>query len=390
MPDRVIVAQTGGPTAVVNASLAGVLSAAKLHGLSAVGARHGFHGLANNHLVDLTDYDSPLLDRLTQTPGATLGSGRYRVTEADYERFAATLRQNNARYLVLIGGNGTMYVGQRIAQHSGLDVRVMGVPKTMDNDVVHTDHTPGYGSAARFVALAVRDSGLDLEAMSTFDDVVILEVLGRNTGWLAAAAGLTKDSESSAPHLIYVPEINFDEARFLDDVQRIHARQGYVYAVVSEGIHDDSGTPIGTDPHDIDTMGRPVHSLSAGAGAYLTQQVRQHLGLQARLLRPGLIGRSLSACASPLDRDEARQVGHEAVVRLVTGANACMIGLHRQYDNPYACILETIPLDQIGGQEKHLPREYMDISGTMIADSFRTYAQPLTGGFDSIFRLKDA
>ena len=393
MPDRLIVAQTGGPTTVINASLAGVLAAAQQNELVALGARHGFRGLAMNQLVNLSDYAAAALEKLADTPGAVLGSGRYRVEEPDYERFAATLRQNNARYLVLIGGNGTMHVARRITDYthaSGLDARVIGVPKTIDNDVAHTDHTPGYGSAARFVALAVRDSGLDLEAMATFDDVVILEVFGRNTGWLAAAAGLAKDYTAHAPHLIYVPEIAFDEPHFLADIQRLHRQQGYVYVVVSEGIHDAEGHFIGADPNHVDSLGRPIHALSAGAGAYLTRRVQEHLGLQARLLRPGLIGRSLSACISPVDRDEAWQAGYEAVVRLLAGSHGQMMTLQRQSNQPYHCIVDTVPLNQTGSIEKLLPRAYLDTGGNMISEAFRTYALPLIGSLDPVFRLKDA
>ena len=261
-------------------------------------------------------------------------------------------------------------------------MQVMGVPKTIDNDLAFTDHCPGYGSAARFLALATRDTGRDLEAMATFDDVTILEAMGRNAGWLTAASVLGKESLDEAPHLVYVPEIPFDEERFLDDVTCVHGRLGRAFVVVSEGIRDADGQFIGQ--HELsggsDAFGHVVHSLTTGVAAYLTDLVRETLGLQARFLRPGLIGRALSSCVAETDRREALQVGKEAVAHLATGRSGYMVTLERLSDDPYACETGLAPLADVANAEKLLPREFVNEEGHMIAPAFWDYALPLIDG----------
>ncbi len=379
-----LVGQTGGPTAVINASLAGLITEARQHSqISRIyGMRHGLEGFLQERMVDLSAVLNESLPVLAQTPAAALGSSRYKVSEADYERLLALCRQHDIRYLALIGGNGTMYVCQRVSEYataSGCDLGVMGVPKTIDNDLVLTDHTPGYGSAARFLALAVRDTGRDLEAMVTFDDVLILETLGRHAGWLAAGAALAKTDEDEAPHLVYVPEIAFDERRFLDEVQRIHSHLGRVFVVIGEGIKDAEGQFIGAQNAPRDAMGRLLYSASTGAAAYLADCVRERLNMQVRFLRPGLIGRDFSACVSHTDREEAWLVGAEAARRLAAGESGHMVTLERISANPYTCTTGAAPLSGVAGVEKLLPRDYLNAEGTMIASAFYEYGLPLLG-----------
>jgi len=269
----------------------------------------------------------------------------------------------------------------------------MGVPKTIDNDLACTDHCPGYGSAARFLALATRDTGRDLEAMATFDDVTILEAMGRNAGWLTAASVLGKETEDEAPHLVYVPEVAFDEERFLDDVARIHRRLGRVFVVVSEGIRDADGQFISQHKMEdgSDAFGHVVHSLTMGVAAYLTDVVHETLGLQARFLRPALIGRAMSSCVAETDRREALQVGKEAVAHLAAGRSGYMVTLERLADDPYACETGLAPLVDVANAEKRLPREFVNEAGNMIAPVFWNYALPLIDGpLQPLARLKGA
>ncbi|GIL08818.1 MAG: pyrophosphate--fructose 6-phosphate 1-phosphotransferase [Chloroflexota bacterium] len=386
MTGALAVAQSGGPSAVINASLAGVIGAAQRAGFRRVlGLAHGLEGALSETLLDLTAETADNLALLAQTPGAALGSSRRRLAADDYARVLAVFRAHDIRAFAYIGGNGSMAVCAHIAaaaQAAGWPLRVGGVPKTIDNDLWGTDHAPGYGSAARFMALAARDTGRDLEAMATFDDLLILEALGRNAGWLAAAAALGRDADDDAPHLVYVPEIPFDAARFLDAAARVHSRLGYVFVVVGEGLRAADGAfvgqPASAEPRD--ALGRVLHSVGAGASSYLAGLARARFGWQARALRPSLIGRALSACVSPVDRAEAEQVGAAAAQRLAAGESGFMVTLERAPGVPYRCATGALPLAACAGREKLLPPEYMDAEGSMVTPAFVDYALPLIGG----------
>ncbi len=379
-----VVAQSGGPTPVINASLAGVILAAREQSqISHIyGLVNGLEGAVRENLVDLNREPTGTLNLLIDTPAAALGSGRFKVTGDHYQQILRTFQKRHVRYFVHIGGNGSMHVTHRLAQAAaaqGYELAVMGVPKTIDNDLSGTDHAPGYGSAARFLALATRDTGRDLESMVNFDDLIIMETMGRNAGWLAAAAALGKENEDAAPHLVYAPEIPFDETRFLDDVAQTHRRLGRVFVVVGEGVRDASGQFIGqhglTDP-----VGRMVHQLTTGVAAYLTDLVRDRLNLQSRFLRPGLIGRAFSACVSTTDRREALQAGREAVNQLMAGRSGLMVSLERVFNKPYVCQCGAVPLADVAGVEKTLPREFMNRAGNMVTPAFTDYALPLIDG----------
>jgi 6-phosphofructokinase 1 len=383
-----VVGQSGGPTPVINASLAGVISQAQQQECftGIYGLVHGIEGALKEELLDLMTETAATLDLLARTPASALGSCRHKLSEDDYDRILEVFRARNVRHFIYIGGNDSMDTCHRISElatMSGYEMQVMGVPKTIDNDLAFTDHCPGYGSAARFLALATRDTGRDLEAMATFDDVTILETMGRNAGWLTAASVLGKETEDEAPHLVYVPEVAFDEERFLDDVARIHGRLGRVFVVVSEGIRDADGQFIGQ--HKLrgdgsDAFGHVVHSLTTGIAAYLTELMRETLGLQARFLRPGLIGRAMSSCVAETDRREALQVGKEAVAHLAACRSGYMVTLERLSDDPYACETGLAPLADVANAEKLVPREFVNEAGNMIAPAFWNYALPLIDG----------
>jgi 6-phosphofructokinase 1 len=274
-----------------------------------------------------------------------------------------------------------MWVANRLALLAAaldFELCVVGIPKTIDNDLYGTDHAPGYGSAARFMALAARDAGLDLEAMATFDDVVIFEAFGRDTGWLAAASGLLRDDDDDAPHLIYTPEMAFDMPRFLDDVARIHARLGRVFITAAEGL------PVAAADSARDALGRAVYSLTDGVGAALARQVRDRLELQVRVLRPNTIGRSLSACVSAADRAGAVQAGAAAATALIEGRSGLMAGLDAADGVVY------VPLETAAGAHRPLPRVFLDADGTAVTAAFRAYALPLIGSVPPTLRLRRA
>jgi len=398
-----VVGQSGGPTPVINSSLAGVIGEAQQHECFTriYGLVHGIEGALKEELLDLGGETPENLDLLAHTPASALGSCRHKLSDDDYDRILEVFRTHDVRHFAYIGGNDSMDTCHRISElalSTGYEMQVMGVPKTIDNDLALTDHCPGYGSAARFLALATRDTGRDLEAMATFDDVTILEAMGRNAGWLTAASvlGKTEDKASwmEAPHLVYVPEVPFDEGRFLDDVASVHDQLGRVFVVVSEGIRDAGGQFVGQ--HKLsgggsDAFGHVVHSLTIGVAAYLTDVVRERLGLQARFLRPGLIGRAMSACVAETDRREALQVGRDAVAYLAAGRSGSMVTLERTSDEPYVCQTGLAPLADVANAEHFLPREFVNDAGNMVTQAFKTYAWPLIDGpLSPLARLEGA
>lgn len=396
---NLVVGQSGGPTPVINASLAGVILEAQ--GQAAItgvyGLVHGIEGALKEELIDLGQETGGTVERLVTTPASALGSCRHKLGEHDYERILEVFRAHNVRHFVYIGGNDSMDTCHRVSElagSTGYEIQVMGVPKTIDNDLALTDHCPGYGSAARFFALAARDTGRDLESMATFDDVSILETMGRNAGWLTAASALGKEAEDEAPHLVYVPEIAFDEDRFIDDVDRIHGQLGRVFVVVCEGIRDTQGRPVGEQAlrgGGSDAFGHVLHTLTTGVAAYLADLVRERLRVRARFLRPVLIGRAMSACVSETDRQEALRVGRAAVALLAAGRSGLMVTLERLSEEPYTCETGVAPLTEVANAEKLLPREFMDEAGTMITRAFTRYAMPLIDGpLPPVARLKGA
>lgn len=382
------IGQSGGPTPVINASLAGALSEYRRQDAFTriFGLVHGIEGAIRENFLDLSRESPATIERLRYTPASILGSCRYKLEATDYERILAVFRAHEIHDFIYIGGNDSMDTCHRIAdlaRLSGYELRVVGVPKTIDNDLVSTDHTPGFGSAARFVALATRDAGRDLESMATFDDVIIMETMGRNAGWLTAASVLGKSCNEEAPHLVFVPEKTFDENCFLENVLRVHAELGRVFVVVCEGVRDSEGHPVGhsiMDTNRQDAFGHRLVALSGGVASYLSALVVKELGLQSRFLRPGLIGRVFSACASDTDRQEAYLAGEAAVGRLLRDEADCMICLVRPEGEAYRCEIGSVPLLEVANREKLLPLEYINEKGNMILDGYKDYAQPLIGG----------
>jgi len=382
---NILIGQSGGPTPVINASLAGVLSEVrKVSQIGRVyGMKQGIEGALKGELLDLTDEPAGLMDRLMYTPASVLGSCRHQLTkDEEYERLLALFAEYDIRYFVYIGGNDSMDTCHKIShltRERGYEMQAIGVPKTIDNDLPETDHCPGYGSAARFVALSTVESGRDLEAMQTFEDVAIFEIMGRHTGWLVGSSVLGKRCDADAPHLIYMPEGVFDEEQFLQDVKSVHDRLGYVYVALSEGVRDRGGEFIGARDARVDAFGHTAISFGTGPGVYLCNLLAARLGLKARCNRPGTIQRSMASVASSTDAEEAFMVGRESIRLFADGISDVMVTLDRAPGPRYECRAGQIPLERVANVEKFLPPDFINERGNGVTQAFIDYAMPLIG-----------
>ncbi len=383
---NVLVLQCGGPTPVVNASLAAAIAACQAH--RAVrqiwGARLGLQGLVRGDWVDLTELPATALERLNRQPGAALGSGRYRLREEELPAAFAHLEERRIGVLLLMGGNGTMAAAHRLERHGaasgytvdGHSLQVVGIPKTVDNDLAGTEVAPGYGSAARFIAQTVRDIGLDLQAMRNFDDVAVLEVMGRHAGWLAAAAALARAHPDDAPHLILVPERPLDEEAFLAAVAAVHRRRGVCLVVAAEGLRDPAGHFLAEKLQraEVDASGQRMLGLAAGVAPYLAHLVRSRLGLLCRQQRPDTIQRSCRALALETDRQLAALVGRAGVEAALAGVSGHMVGLRH---TPGGWETELAPFTQVVDQERHLPASFLAADAHDLALPFYDYAHKM-------------
>jgi 6-phosphofructokinase len=382
---NLLIGQSGGPTPVINASLAGILSAAKkMPEIEKIyGMKNGIEGALNKEVYDLTNEPDSLVEKLLYTPASALGSCRHKLSkDEEYEQLLELFKANNIRYFVYIGGNDSMDTCHKIsklAQERNYDMQVVGVPKTIDNDLPITDHCPGFGSAARFVALATIESGRDLEAMKTFDDVTIFEIMGRHAGWLTAASALAKRCEEDAPHLIYLPERTFDEEQFLIDVKTIHDKLGFVYVALSEGVRDKDGEFIGAKDAATDAFGHKAISLSDGPGAYLAKLIKEKLGIKARVNRPGTIQRAMASLASSSDVDEAFKAGQAAIEFFNQGITDVMVTLDRVSGEEYKIEIGKAPLEKVANVEHFMPDEFINEAGNFVTKEFVKYCLPLIG-----------
>ena len=378
--------QAGGITAVINASLVGVIREALRHpeAITGVyGALGGLDGLLAEDMVDLGREKPETLGAVLRTPAAALGSCRCRLSEADADRALRVMRAHNIRYFVYIGGNDSADTAHRLARFAGgvgYEMRVMTVPKTIDNDLPETDHCTGYGSIARFVAASTADAGKDSESMASAYQVKIIEVMGRNSGWVAAASALAKRRPHDAPHLIYVPERPLAAEGFLRDVRRAQKEHGFVVVVAAETVVDETGKPWGTIPasDQLDAFGHP---RPAGAATVLSALVERELGLQTRWERPGSFQRTATALVSPVDRREAYRAGRAAVAYAVRGETDKMVTFARDVDvGPvYHCTTGLTSLERVASLEKHLPDDYLNAEGNFVTDAFLRYVRPLIG-----------
>jgi 6-phosphofructokinase 1 len=311
-------------------------------------------------------------------PGSILGSSRQALETKDYGLLFEVLAQRDIRYLFYNGGNGSMQTALEIHREAslrGYDLRVIGIPKTIDNDLEQTDHTPGYGSTARFFALAARDVGADNGSLP--GTITVLEVMGRNVGWLAAATSLARWTEEDSPHLIYFPERPLEEDVLLGHIENVYRRLGRCVIAVCEGQLNDKGIPLGgADPGPPDAFGR---KLSGNVGYSFAKMVGEVLGVRARSEKPGVLGRSTASVVSETDRHEAWLVGVSAVRAAIQGESGVMVTLAREPGSEYRIATGLTPLETVAHRERRFPAEWISSDGNDVAPGFREWALPLTG-----------
>ena len=370
MRGRAVVIHGGGPTAVINASLAGVVEECRRHS-----AITGLYGAVKGDLVDLFAQDPAIWERVSLSPGSVLGSSRKKLEEQDYVEMVRVFQERDVRFVFLNGGNGTMETASRLSR----DLQVIGIPKTIDNDLAGTDHTPGYGSAARFFAHALRDIGADNRALP---GVSVVEVLGRNVGWLAAATSLARHRSGDAPHLIYFPERALPLDRLFADVERVYRKQGRCVIAVCEGQLDETGQPFGAD---VRTSSRAP--LALNLAHVLAQRISAALKISARSEKPGLLGRSCAALASAVDREEARMCGAAAVRAAVAQESGKMVTLIRAPGSQYECSTGLVDLAEVAGRERPFPAYWIPDSADCDLPLFRAWAGPLIGTVEPLALL---
>ena len=371
---KLLVVHGGGPTAVMNCSLYGVVTAAKERGsVEVYGARQGFAGILMEDFMCLTDISDEKLARLLQTPGSVIGSSRDVVSEADYEAAVEVLHKHSFDAVLFNGGNGTMDTAGKLNRASNGRIHVVGIPKTVDNDLAVVDHAPGFASAANFIAHMTHEIAEDVRSMPIH--VSIIEVMGRNAGWLTAAAGLAKTSEDSAPHLLYFPEVPFDEQKFIEDVKKQLAKSSGVVVVVSEGLKNAAGDPI---VQPIMKTDRAVYF--GDVGTHLAQLVLRDIGYKARSEKVGLLTRASVRYMSDVDRQEAIAVGARALQAAIEGENGVMVSICRvegTNGGAYDVTYPLIPIDQVMLDEKGLPEHFMNAEKNGVSEAFIEWCKPL-------------
>jgi 6-phosphofructokinase 1 len=344
---------------------------------------NGVLGILQEDLIDLASESQQQIRALRYTPGAALGTCRYKLKkQQDFERVLEVIKAHNIRYFFYIGGNDSQDTADKIsklAQQQGYELRVIGVPKTIDNDLPVTDHCPGYASTIKYIATAVREVACDNEAMGQGDLVSIVEVMGRSAGWIAAGAALAKrrDHPHDPPHLIYLPEIPFDQPKAIEDIKRILKRERYCLIVVAEGLVDSDGNYVAADAAT-DAFG---HAQLGGAGDALAEIIGSSIpGVKVRVAKPGLLQRCAAHAGSKTDADEAFMAGQAAVKAAIDGETDKMVTLVRGETDHYTCETGLASLSEVANSVKKLPREWINEDGTSMNFQFLRYAQPLIQG----------
>jgi 6-phosphofructokinase 1 len=390
---KILVAQGGGPTAVINQSMVGVaLEARRFQQVTRVyGALHGVRGIVNEDFLDLTQETSHNLELVAATPSSALGSTRDKPDMAYCQSIFEVLRAHEIEHFFYIGGNDsadTVRIVSQEARQAGYPLRCIHIPKTIDNDLVGNDHTPGFPSAARFVAQAFAGANLDNAALP---GVYVGVVMGRHAGFLTAASALGKKFPDDGPHLIYVPERTFELERFLADVKSTYERHGRCVIAVSEGIHDASGEPVATllaKEIERDQHGNVQLSGTGALADLLCDEIKAKLGIKrVRGDTFGYLQRSFIGCVSDVDQREAREVGEKAVQFAMWGDRDGSVAIRRT--GFYSVDYELMPLEDVAGKTRTMEDEFLSASGTDVTDAFRLYLRPLLGsGMPDAFRLR--
>ena len=387
MKGNVIVGQSGGPTAVINSSLAGVYKTAKDRGARKVyGMLHGIQGLLEEKYVDLSEHiKSDLdIDLLKRTPSAYLGSCRYKLPEIKgntdfYDHIFEILDKLEIEYFFYIGGNDSMDTIKKLSDYAilnGSTIKFMGVPKTIDNDLAVTDHTPGYGSAAKYIASITKEVIRDGLVYGT-KSVTILEIMGRNAGWLTGAAALAKGEDCEGPDMIFLPEIPFDVDEFMKKIEQLQKEKSSVVVAVSEGVKVADGRYVCELTDNIDYVDAFGHRQLTGTARYLAERISREVGCKTRAIEFNSLQRCASHIVGRVDITEAFQVGGAAVKAAFEGETAKMIILKRISDDPYLCVTDLYDVHKIANVEKKVPRAWINEAGDYVTPEFVNYVRPL-------------
>ncbi len=388
-----LVAQSGGPTAVINASLSGVIEAAlnSPEIANVYGSLNGVVGMLEDRLVLLNstfENQPENLALLKSTPGMYLGSCRFKLADpakddSQFKKIFDLFETYDIGYFFYIGGNDSMDTVYRLSQYAAAhnkDVKIMGVPKTIDNDLCGTDHTPGFGSAAKYVATSILEIAHDTYIYDK-PSVTIIEIMGRHAGWLAASAALARTAYSPAPDFIYLPEVPFSLDMFKTDVENLFKTKKNIIIAVSEGIHDADGKFISATEAKNDAFG---HAQLSGTGKFLENYIKDALGCKARSVELNVLQRSAAHCASLTDVTEAAALGAAAVAKAIAGATGEMAVVIREQDAPYTTRIETYDISLVANQEKVIPREWINEAGNDVTEAMMTYLRPLIVGENNI------
>ena len=376
MEGNLLVVHGGGPTAVLNASLYGVIREAQKNPdiKKIYGAIGGSEAILTENFLDMGELEDEKIELLLQTPGTAIGSSRFPLEQEQYEAMVDIQKKNDIKYVLFNGGNGSMDTCGKVSKVCADEgIYVVGIPKTMDNDISIIDHAPGFPSAAKYIATVTKEVGADVKSLPIH--VCVIEAMGRNAGWITAASVLARKEPGDAPHLVYLPERNFKEEEFLEDVKRLYDELGGVVVVVSEGLRNEKGESIVPPIFKTD---RAVYY--GDVSAYLAELVIKKLGIKARSEKPGLCGRTSMLLQSKVDREEAVLVGREAVKAAVAGHTGVMVGIRRKGGEEYGIETPLIPIKEVMLNERVMPEDYINERGNDITESFARWCKPLIDG----------
>ncbi|GAA0086859.1 6-phosphofructokinase [Clostridium sp. CTA-7] len=390
MRKNCLVAQSGGPTTVINSSLYGVISEflSKKQSGKVYGGLYGIEGIIEDKIIDLSNHSEESLKELRNMPSSALGSCRYKLpsfeaNNSDYEKLINILNKYEIGYFFYIGGNDSMDAVSKInnyVKNMGLDIKVIGIPKTIDNDLIKTDHTPGFASAAKYICNIALELWFDINCYDK-ESIMIVEVMGRDTGWIAGSSGILKEVVPGINQLIYLPETAFEEEKFIEDVKEALKKNNKLLIVTSEGLRGSNGDYINVDSncYEVDSFG---HKQLGGIGKYLQSVVKEYITKNVKLQEAGVVQRCAMHCSAKVDLDEAEMVGRYGVTSALEGKSGFMVSIERQKDTNgyYKSLPGLVDVDEVCNKVKHVPLDWIDIENNNVTEKMRDYIRPLIWG----------
>jgi ATP-dependent phosphofructokinase / diphosphate-dependent phosphofructokinase len=389
-----LVAQSGGPTTVINSSLYGVISEflSKKQSGKVYGGLYGIEGIIEDKIIDLSNHSEESLKELRNMPSSALGSCRYKLpsfeaNNSDYEKLINILNKYEVGYFFYIGGNDSMDAVSKInnyVKNMGLDIKVIGVPKTIDNDLIKTDHTPGFASAAKYICNIALELWFDINCYNK-ESIMIVEVMGRDTGWIAGSSGILKEVVPGINQLIYLPETAFEEEKFIEDVKGALNKNNKLLIVTSEGLRGSNGDYINVDSncYEVDSFG---HKQLGGIGKYLQSVVKEYITKNVKLQEAGVVQRCAMHCSAKVDLDEAEMVGRYGVTSALEGKSGFMVSIERQKDTKgyYKSLPGLVDVDEVCNKVKHVPLDWIDSENSNVTEQMRDYIRPLIWGNEEV------